>query len=217
MELDDLKAEWQALHAQMARQTALNLHLFRQGQMEKARHGLRPLAWGQAIGTAFGAMVMLVSAGFWTSHLQVPHLLITGLLMHAYGLALVLFGARTLFLISHIDYGAPVVEIQRQLAALRRFYVRGGIWLGLPWFALWIPCLEMLFVGLFGADLYAHVHSFLAILVLPNLALWLAALAFLHWTRKRPALARRMDAFWAGSSLARSQRALDEIAKFEQE
>ena len=217
MELDDLKAEWQALNAQMERQTALNSRMFKEGRMEKARHGLRPLAWGEAIGMLSGVLMMLVSASFWTNHRHVPHLLITGLLMHAYGLALVLFGARMQYLISHMDYAAPVLEIQRQLGQLRRFYAAGGMWLGMPWFVLWVPFMEMFFKGLFGADLYANAPSVIYSGLASGITGWLLVLIFIRWARKRPALAQRVDTFWAGGSLTRSQRMLDEIEKFESE
>ena len=220
MELDDLKAEWQTLHAQLARQTALNLHLFKQGQMEKARHGLRPLAWGQAFQILAGALLILASALLWSSHLHVPHLFVAGLLMHAYGLVLILFGAHVQYLISRIDYGSPVLDIQKDLARLRRFYVVGGLWLGLPWWLLWMP-LAMVVLGLLGVDIYAGLLAHAPSVIYGNIAIGIAGLlasvVFLRWAAQRPGLGRRLEDSAAGRSLNRVRTLLDEITKFERE
>jgi hypothetical protein len=220
MELDDLKAEWQALNAQMARQTALNLHLIRQRQVEKARHGLRPLAWGQALQMAGGAVLVLLSALVWSRHLHTPHLLVAGLVMHAYGLALILFSARVQYLISRVDYGSPVLDIQKHLARLRRFYVVGGLWLGLPWWLLWM-LLAMVLLGLFGVDIYAAFLAHAPSVIYINLAIGFAGLlgsvASIRWAVARPGLGQRLEASAAGRSLNRAQALLDEIAAFEQD
>ena len=220
MELDDLKAEWQALNAQMGRQAALNLHIFKQSQREKARHGLRPLAWGQAFQMMAGALLILVSALVWSRDLHTLHLLVAGLVMHGYGLALILFGARMQYLISRVDYGAPVLDIQKRLARLRRFHVVGGLWLGLPWWLLWVP-LVMLLLGLLRVDIYAGLLAHAPSVIYSNLVIGIAGLlasvAFIRWAVKRPGLGRRLEDSAAGKSLNRARALLDEIAKFETE
>ena len=217
MELDDLKTEWQALSARMERQTALNLRVFKQSQMEKVRHGLRPLAWGQGLQMVAGALLALVSALFWSDHLPVPHLLVAGLVMHAYGLTLILFSARMQVLISRVDYAAPVVEIQRNLAKLRRFYIVGGLWVGLPWWLLWLPLMMMVLMGLFGADLYTNAPLVIWINIATGIAGLLGTWAFIRWAGSRPKLAQRLERSAAGGSLNRARHLLDEISKFEQE
>ena len=217
MELDDLKATFQGLNARLDRQNALNLALLRENRQEKARHGLRPLAWGQALQMAAGALLVLGSASFWWNHRDVPHLLATGLLFHAYGLALILCGVRMQVLLHRVDFGAPVVEIQKQLARLRRFYVVGGLWIGLPWWLLWMPFMAMVFMGLFGVDMYVNAPRMLGI----NLAVGLTGLAltwlFHRWAQGRPSLARKLSDSIAGTSLTRVQGLLDEISRFERE
>lgn len=47
MELDDLKTACQSLESGLARQHALQLEQFRQGEVRKMRGHLRPLWWGQ--------------------------------------------------------------------------------------------------------------------------------------------------------------------------
>ncbi len=217
MELDDLKTTFQALNSRLDQQHALNLALLRESRKEKARHGLRPLVWGQALQIALGALLALVSGGFWTAHRQVPHLLLAGLVMHAYGLAMILFGVRMQVLLHRIDFGAPVLEIQKRLARLRRFYVVGGLWIGLPWFLLWIPFLTMVFMGLFGADLWVNAPG----MITGGLAIGVGGLVltfvFHRWARRRPGLPEKLEASAAGTTLNRAQALLDELAGFEAE
>ena len=219
MELDDLKSAWQSLNETMARQNALNLRLLKEQKLDKVRHGLRPLVWGQAIQMVLGALVVILSAGFWTNHRHVPHLLVTGLVMHAYGLAMILFGARLQVLIGRIDFGAPVMEIQRRMAELRRFYGRGGMWIiGLPWWVLWIVGMEMLFMGLFGADLYVNLPPAVTISQFAIGFLgWALTLIFDAWARRHPKLGPKLLRATEGKNLTRAKAALEAIARFEDE
>lgn len=214
MELDDFKSAWQALNQKVEQQNALSLHLLWESRAEKARHGLRPLVWGQALQMAIGALLVFFSAVFWSNHLHVPHLLFTGLLMHAYGLAMILFGARMQVLIHRIDFGAPVLDIQKQLAQLRRFYVVGGLWIGLPWWLLWIPLMLMVFMGL-GVDIYMRAPQVITINVAACAVGLMLTLLFLRWAQGRPKLAKMLEDSAAGSILNKAQRRLDEIARFE--
>ena len=218
MELDDLKSAWRELNQKLDRQTELNLRLLREGHVDRARRSLRPLTWGQMAQILAGGLLSLYAGTFWVAHRQVSHLLATGLLMQAYGLAMILVGARTQALLHRLDFGAPVLQIQKQLAELRRFYIVGGLWMGLPWWFLWIPALLMAFMSLFGADLGAKLP---ALVLLTHLAAGLGGAAltllFIQWARRRPALALKLERSAAGRSLNDVQRALDEIAAFERE
>lgn len=216
MDLDDLKTAWQDLNDTLARQNALNLALLQERKLAKARHLLRPLAWGQTLQMLAGALLALASATFWVSHRAVPHLLVCGLVLHAYGLALILFGARVQVLIARLDFGGPVLELQRRLAELRRFYGRGGLWLGLPWWVLWMLLLEMILVAAFGADLYANLPAkVVAWQLAAGFAGWALSLALGAWARRHPGHGPRLARVLEGPSLTRAQAALDELAKFQ--
>lgn len=217
MELDDLKSAWQSLNARLEKQEALQLRLAKSELAERARRRLRPLARGQAFQMVAGALLALGSAIFWIHHRRAIDLLASGLLMHAYGIALILFGARAQYLIGRIDYSAPVVEIQKRLAELRRFYVRGGLAIGLPWWVLWIPLMNMLFKALFGADLMRNAPEWAYLSLAVGVVGWGLTLLFDRWAQGRPQLAKRLDDAAAGRSLREAQAAVDEIARFEAE
>ncbi len=219
MELDELKSAWQSLDRRLAQQNSLNLQLFRDSKLDQARARLRPLHWGQIIQIIAGALLILMATTFWTQHREVTHLLIAGLIVHAYGVLMIVLGARTLWLVNQIDYAAPVIAIQKQLAQLRGFYILNGLWAGLPWWLLWMPFMMMFFMGAFGADVYANAPSVIyggaAVGIVGLLATW-----WLHrWSRdpRRPRLAKFVHDSVTGASLRRAQAQLDEIARFEHE
>jgi hypothetical protein len=54
MELDELKSAWQILDRHLEQQSALSLHIFKQGRLDRMRSTLRPLFWGQLLQMAFG-------------------------------------------------------------------------------------------------------------------------------------------------------------------
>jgi len=218
MELDDMKAAWQTLNQRLDAQDALNLHVLKEGKLDRMHRGLRPLVWGQAIQIVFGALIAIWGGSFWVDHRSVPHLLIAGLIVHATGISMIAMGALMEALIARIDYSAPVLAIQRQLAQLRKVYVRAAWFvIGLPWFVLWVPFTMVALKSVFGPDLYLNTPEMVWDNVGFGIACFVGTLALVRWARGRPNVARRLGDFAAGRSIVRAQGLLDEIARFERE
>jgi len=217
MQLDEMKAAWLTLDRRLETQAALNLQMYKENKLDKARIRLRPLVWGQALQIIVGALIALWAVGFWTQHRDVPHLLIAGLIVHVYGIAMILFGAAMQAFISRIDYAAPVLLIQRQLAQLRKMYVRGGLLIGLPWWLIYIPFMEVFFKSEFDADLYIKAPEFISISIAIGLVGLVLTYVVYRWIAKRPSLAKRVENGSAGRSLNHAQSYLDQITQFEQE
>lgn len=216
MELDEMKLAWQGLDRRLEQQYALNLQLFRDGRLDKLQRGLRPLVWGQAIQMLIGVLGLLVLAPIWIAHWRDPAVLVAGVVMHAYCVGLIIVGAMVQSQVARIDYGAPVLAIQRQLLQLRRTYAFwGAVVVGLPWWFLTAPLLVVLSRGAVMVNAPSVVWIQLAIGAAGLLATWW----FHRWSRRpeRAALARKLDDSTAGGSIRRAQAALDEIARFEQE
>ena len=221
MELDELKATWQALDRRLEQSNRINFELFKDGKLEQARTSLRPLFWGQlAQMLLFGPPFVFLAGCLWAGLESRPPLplLLAGIFVHAYGVAVIALAGGTMGLIRTIDYSAPVLTIQKQLAKLRRFYVINGMVAGLPWWLMWVPVL-MVLSGLAGVDLYARAPSVVWIGLGIGVAGLLATWWFHRWSRsaKRPKLAKAMEDSVTGGSLLKAQRIFDEIAQFEKE
>ena len=219
MEFDDMKAAWQTLDRRLEQQHALNLQLFRDSRADKARSGLRPLFWGQITQILFGALMILLGVSVWSSHREVTHLLISGIIVHVYGVVAIVLAGVTLGMIQRLDYSAPVLTIQKQLAQLRSFYIRNGMIVGLSWWVFWIPFVASFFAWLAGVDFFTTMDGAIGWCIAVGVAGLLGTWAFHRWAQRsgRARLLTLMDANMTGSSLRKAQSILDEIRRFEQE
>ena len=214
MELDEMKLAWQTLDRRLDKHYALNLQLFRDGRMDKLRRGLRPLVWGQAIQMLLGLLLVGVALAFGTTHWHVMHLLVCALLVHLYGVLLIAFAARNVYLIQRIDHAAPVLLIQRQLADLRAWRVR----VEAPVNAIlgcfvWIPVLWMN-LAWYGIDLWSRTFFLWST---GSSLVGVAIVVLAVWLMRRAGMARRMEDNAAGHSVRKAEAVLDEISRFEQE
>ncbi|MGA9333726.1 MAG: serine/threonine protein kinase [Rudaea sp.] len=218
MELDDFKSAWQTLDQHLQRSNAINLQLFRERRLDKIQSSLRPLVWGLILQLLFGVGFVLLAAMLWMTPPHALPVIAAGVIVHAYGIVCIVMAGITLGQIHGIDYAMPVLEIQKQLAKVRRTYILGGMIVGLPWWFLWVPVL-MVLLGLAGVNLYSHAPSVILIGSGVGAAGLLATWWFHRWSRSpdRPRLARAMDAAVTGRSLRRAQAQLEELKRFEQE
>ena len=218
MELDDLKLAWQSLDRRLERQRGPNLQLFRDSRVDRMKSGFRLAATGQIVQIIAGALICFFAAPFWIRHIDTLHLALYGLSLHAYGILFIAFAARDLYLMSQVDYSAPVLGIQKRLAELRSWRLRTGLWFAVTGCFSWVPFLLIIFYQ-FGADLWLHEPA-VVYWCLTNSLVAVAAGWALVRLANRPGfekLRKAIDESAAGRSLARAQTALDEIAGFEQD
>lgn len=225
MELDELKQAWQTLDRRLQQQNAMQFQLLREKRIDKMKSSLRPLLWGQIIQILFGAWMILIGVDVWASHREVPHLLIAGLVMHVYGVATVIAGGVVCSGIAGIDHTAPVLELQRRLARLRRNYVISGMCVGLPWWVMWVPFIMTLAMSATGIDIYAVADASSPLANWLNISLAVGVLglfgtwAFHRWSRhpSRAALGKKLDDGAAGGSLLKAQAELDALKAYAEE
>jgi len=154
MDLDDLKVAWANLEQRVSAAELVALNLQHESRMDKARRMLRRLGWGQALHCLFWMWFVAIVAPFWIEYRHVPHFLIAGLVLHAYGVAVICAGVVQLLLIGRTYYTGPVVPFQRRLAELQRFRIVSGLATGLPWWILWAV------VAIVGAQKFLHVDLY---------------------------------------------------------
>ena len=211
-ELDDLKSAWQSLSRNLEKQHALTLHQFRENKLTRFRTGFRPLVVGQIIQLICGVLLSLFAGSFWYDHLGIAHLMFYGISLHAYGIMLIVFAARDLFLIKRLDYAAPVLALQKQVADLRDWHVRAAIWFGVTGCFIWIPLMLMILHGL-GADVWVRNPRVVGWFVLSAFV----CLGFFYGIVSWKKLAKNLEENSAGRSVKRGQALLEEIERFEQE
>ena len=149
MELDDLKTAWQSLDRRLEQVYASELRTLRQQHLGKVRRHVRLLTAGRIIQLLAGVALTLFMGDFWISHLDQPHLLICGVLLHVYGIMLIISSAREFYLINNLHYDSPVVLIQRKLAELRRWHLTEAYVFGVTGCFIWVPMVLVAFQLLF--------------------------------------------------------------------
>ena len=225
MELDELKQAWQTLDRRLQQQNVMQFQLLREKRIDRMKSSLRPLLWGQIVQILFGAWMILMGVDVWVSHRDVPHLLIAGLVMHVYGVATVIAGGVVCNGIARIDHAAPVLELQRRLARLRRNYVISGLCVGLPWWLMWVPFIMTLAMSAAGIDIYAVANASSPLANWLNMSVAVGVLGlfgtwvFHRWSRNpsRAAFRKKLADSAAGGSLRKAQADLDALKAYMEE
>jgi hypothetical protein len=218
MELDDLKNAWQSLDRRLQQHHALNLQLFRQDKLDRMKSGLRPLFWGQIAQILFGLPFIALAVLLWSTQPTSAGVIVAGIAVHAYGVITIIAASVVLGQMGKVDYSAPVLTIQKQLARVRTLYIRSGMIAGLPWWFLWIVILVVL-AGLGDVNLLAKSPAF----VWSSLGIGAVGLVGTWWFHRwshhpsRPRLAQTMEDSITGASLRRAKAQLDELMRFERE
>jgi len=218
MELDDLKRCWEAQDSKLDAGLRLNTALLQATVLRKTRGALRWLSLGLWIELPLHVLSVLLFGSFWFDHRTEPRFLIPGFALYLAALLLLITAIRQIFALSQVDYGAPVLEIQRRLGGLRAEREREVLWTLFASPLLWTPLLIVGIRGLLGIDPYRILGpSYLA----ANLAVGIAVLAIAFWVSRRFAgrMARspRLQALLrtlAGHQLNRATGFLDTLDRF---
>jgi hypothetical protein len=216
MELDDLKQAVANLDREIAYARSFRVAAYKEKQLDRTRASLRPVLWEHAGQVTLGFLLTVIGQAWW-SELQEPALLVAAIVLHGYAWLMIVLGLRVIVSIRTLDLDAPVVEIQKALARLRRSYVMTGFVVGMPWWLLWIP----LAMVVFGVDLNGRFSwGWLVINVVIGVIGIAGTLSYFRhlWLEPKDSEQRRsIEASVSGNSFRKAQGFLDEIARFERE
>lgn len=215
MELDQLKAAWADQAQRIDRLEAVALQAWRAPRQRDVRWRLRWFSGIQLTWLLVWIVVTALAARFWIEHRQTTHLLLTGLVFHAYGIAAIWVSITRTLLAMRIDIsGAPVLLQLRRIAQLQRFTAITELALGLPWFCLWLLATQWLCAQWLGIDLYALAPRWFIATLGFGVVLMLGSGALARWALQRlpaeHALRRALEGL-SGQSLARAQQQLREL------
>ncbi len=221
MELDDLKTAWRELDRRLDTGLALNRLVLKELKLERTRSVLRGLTSLLLYELISGVIAALLLGSFLADHFDVVRFAVSAIVLHVVAVFTIVASARQLAMIGRIDYAAPVVAIQHELAELRASRVRVTRWLLLLSPLLWTPLAIVAAQGLFGFDVY---REFGPLWIAANLGFGLAMIPLVIWIARRFAtrfegsrILKHLADDIAGRSLGRAMDLLDEITQFEEE
>lgn len=232
LEADELKRAWRALEQRLERTHRLELASHRRSRVLDVRRSLRPLVAGQLAQAALGTLMIVWFALFWVGHRDDLALLSLGAIGQAWAGVITALALRELIDVSRLDYAAPVLALQKQLALLRARRLRAAPFLIVSGCAMWLPVTLVVFAQLDGSARWSadapRLVAWFEWALRPQALVWLLANVVLvpivagvalRWARdvRRPSLARRVDEELAGRSLTRAEALLAEVAEFERE
>ncbi len=224
MDLDDLKAEWakrdQALQQSLKQQTAFMRGMLVEKQLQRLRRH-------QIIGAIefLIYLVFIVSFGaFLAANWGHWEFFIPALFLDTWTIAM---GAITLaerMRLLEVDFSAPVLEIQKRLAALQAERACAFQWAFLTGQVLWwIPFVIVLFWGALGVDLY-RLSPFMPSFIATNIAVGVALIPVLWWASRllgpwlaQSSIGRSVLDSITGRDLAEARAIAARLARFEAE
>ena len=147
MELDDIKRHLEHLDGKLDATLRLNRRVLDQRILDRVDKALRRLGWALGIELAFGIVTVLLTGSFVADHVREPRFLVPGLLLHLFVIAQIAMLVRHAVATRQIDFGAPIVEIQRRIETLRLSMIRTTLWTILLSPLLWPPLLIVTLEG----------------------------------------------------------------------
>ncbi len=152
--MHELEQAWGGLDARLSQQDVLLRRIDTYRAMDNVRSRLRGVTIGQLVQLAVGLLIVFWAGGYWWDHLGGPtHVVVYGIGLHIYGLALLIAAAVQLARVATIDYRKPVMVVQKQLLGLRRVRVQSERILLVLGFIAWVPLLFIV-MRKFGMDLW---------------------------------------------------------------
>jgi serine/threonine-protein kinase len=181
--------------------------LTRRQLMERVEKSLQPLFRGQLLQVFFGIALILLGVQCWAQNTQISHRVVSGVIVHVYGVLVISQAALVCTRIRRIDTTKPVADIRNKIGSVRSGYLRAGVIIGFVWWLMWIPvCVA---VGFDAVVLYRNS-------LLPSLVIGLVGFVvslWLYWWAIRSAnpSAESWRHRLSGESLAAAYREIDEI------
>ena len=118
---------------------AARLLISRRQLMERVKGSLRPLLRGQLIQIAFGVILILLGALCWSQNIGNTGHMVSGLIVHIYGIVVIGTAANVLTKMRLVDYSKSLDEIRGRLDRVRVAYLPAASVVGFIWWLMWIP------------------------------------------------------------------------------
>lgn len=207
MDLDSARDAWQ--HTGESENPRSASDILRDAQCARVPGALAPLARGQFIALLLGFGTTTLGAAYLrkVSPMSWQSVIALALVMH--GIATMIFAVRLRIGVASLDVSAPTLTLYRAVTVLRRWFVIGGLSVGLSWLFIW-PLVIAAALGVWtAADLVETAPTFLVFAVAGGGAAHVLTLAILWWRSTGPLGSARIEHWFSARGLEESLRLLE--------
>src|SRR5262245_42708985 len=128
MELQDMKDRWAEYDRKLETSLRLNTQVLREINLSRVDSALKRLSRLLVFELVADLAVVVILGMFIASHVSEMRFLAPAVLLDVCAISFVIRSVRQLVVLHGLDYSAPVVAIQRQLAELRIERIRVTKW-----------------------------------------------------------------------------------------
>lgn len=221
MEIEDLMQRWQEQDRKLEASLRLNRRLLNEAVLGKAATATTRLAWLLGIGLAVDLGIAVWLGSFLAEHVSQARFFLPAAVLQLGMIALIVDGVRQLERLRTVDYGEPIVEIQKKLGRLRVQRIRSTQMVFLTAALVWTPMLIVALKGFLGVDAYA---VFSGAWLAANVLFGAAVIPLAVWISRRYAdrmerspFVRSLMRDMAGYNLNAAMGFLGRVEQFEQE
>ncbi len=183
--LDDLKTEWMARDRQLETQLRMNTLMLRETLLDKHSAKLGSATTGNVFQILFTFPFLAFFGWFIARHFEQPAFLLPAVLLQVWTVAMLALSIHQRSQVRRLDYGRPVLELQRQIALIKIARLNTFKWAFLTGQLLWwIPFVLVLFKGVLGVNLYT-ASTFMPTFIAWNIAFGVAFIPFALWASKQ--------------------------------
>ena len=218
MDLDELRTRWQEHDRKLDALLRWNALAVRSAAAGRAEAAARWAGRGLVFELVLALVPILWLGSFAADHVRAPRFFVPAVALDVFAIATVVALARRRAALSALDWSGPVVDIQKQLAAVRLGRARLTLWTLALSPLLWPPLLIVALEGFLGVDAWA---AFGAPCIAANFLFGAAVLGAAVWVARRfagalegPGFGRRVLAVLGGGSLAASEAALEAVERY---
>lgn len=220
MNLDLLKAEWDARDQRLEQAVRMNTQMLRLSLLEQHRRDIAKWGWTDKYEIITGIPVVVYLIWFLGKHISEWQFALPALALLAWTIPMPILNHRLRHALQDMDFGQPITVVQKRLAEHKARRLNLFKWAFLLGQVVWfIPFIIVLFKGVFGVDLYLKTENFIlpsltgGILFIP-LAIGVSRLLSGKLTHSA-----RFQAFTdalAGKDIIQSRQFIARIAQFEE-
>ena len=207
MELDDVRHTWRARDE--SRHSPSAADILREARQARIPGALAPFARGLVVALLLGLATTGLGGAYLRHAWPLPWPSAIALALILQGAATMAFAIRSRAGVASLDITAPALTLHRAVMAQRRWFVLGGLTVGLSWLFTW-PLALAATLGLAAAtDLVTTAPAFLALAVGSGVAVAALVLTVLRRIAASPSGQARIERWFSARGLEESLRLLE--------